>query len=150
MLLAVADGEAIPIDTVEDEVFSSRMLGDGFAVDPKSGNFFSPADGVIENISETLHAYTLRTDDGLDILIHIGIDTVELSGKGFTPFVKKGDRVSAGDLIARADLGLIKENGFSAVTPVIISNYDEISSYDISLGDVTGGKSTVIKYIRSE
>jgi PTS system glucose-specific IIA component len=145
-LLAVANGRSISLDLVEDEVFASRMLGEGVAVEPASGVFFSPADGVLENVSDTKHAYSIKTNDGLEILVHIGIDTVELGGEGFTPCVKKGDRIKAGDVLARADVEFIKSKGYSTVTPVIISNWDSLESYDLYCGDVVGGETPIIGY----
>ncbi len=145
-LVAAASGRAVSLDGVPDEVFSSRMLGEGVAIEPESGVFFCPADGVVESISDTLHAYTIKTNDGLDILVHIGIDTVDLGGKGFTPCIKKGERVKAGDVLARADLAFIKEKGFSTVTPIIVSNSDELSSYELFLGRVVGGETPIMRY----
>jgi len=145
-ILSAASGKTVELDRVPDEVFASRMLGEGFAVEPQNGVFFSPADGVIENVSETKHAYSIRSADGLDILVHIGIDTVELGGEGFTPCVKKGDRVRAGDIIARADLAFIKDQGFLTVTPVIVSNWDEMISYELSFGEAVGGETPVLRY----
>ena len=145
-LLAVASGRSIDLDSVKDEVFASRMLGEGVAVEPETGVFFSPADGVIENISDTKHAYSIKTKDGLELLVHIGIDTVELGGEGFTPCVKKGDQVKAGDIIARADIDFINKKGYSTVTPIIVTNWDTLDSYDLFCGDVVGGETPIIGY----
>ena len=145
-LLAPASGKAIPLENVPDEVFSSKMLGEGFAVEPETGVFFSPADGVIESISETLHAYTIHTNDGLDVLVHIGIDTVDLRGEGFSSCVEAGDKVRAGDVIARADIALVRSRGFLTVTPVIVSNHEKLATFDFDLGKVTGGESAVMIY----
>lgn len=145
-LLAACSGEAVALSSVPDEVFASGMLGGGVAIKPETGMFFSPVDGTVENITDTLHAYTIRSEDGLDLLLHIGIDTVELRGVGFCACVKTGDRVRAGDIIARADLDLIKEKGYLTVTPVIISNSDELLSLEAFLGKAVGGESTVLEY----
>lgn len=145
-LLAVADGQAIPLEQVPDEAFSSKMLGDGFAVNPVSGTIYSPVNGKIDSVTETRHAYTIHSDDGLDILVHIGVDTVKLGGRGFISLVEQGDSVRAGDVIAKADLGLIKSHGLSALTPVLVANHDELKSYDFKLGNVRGGKSAVMTY----
>ena len=145
-LVAVASGKAIGLESVPDEVFSGKMLGDGFTVEPETGVFFSPADGVIENITDTKHAYTLKTKDGLELLVHIGIDTVELGGEGFSSCVRAGQTVVAGEIIARADLELIRSRGLSTVTPVVISNSDELSNLELSLGRVVGGETAVAKY----
>ena len=145
-LLAVADGNIVPLDQVPDEVFSGKMLGDGFAIEPSSGTIYSPADGKVENISGTKHAYSIRSNDGLDILIHIGVDTVNLGGEGFTPLVNEGDEVHAGDVIARADLSLIRGKGLAAVTPVLIANFDALDKYEAATGEVKGGRSAALTY----
>lgn len=145
-LLAAASGRAIPLEKVPDEVFASKMLGEGFAVEPETGVFFSPADGVIENVSETLHAYTIHTNDGLDVLVHIGIDTVELNGEGFSSCVEAGERVKAGDVLARADIVFLRSKGFSTVTPVIVSNHERLASYDFEFGKAIGGETAVMNY----
>lgn len=147
-LLAVADGDAIPLTEVGDEAFSSGMLGEGFAIRLSGGTIYSPADGKIEGITETGHAYSIRTDAGLDVLVHIGVDTVKMGGLGFTPAVNEGDRVKAGDVIAIADLGAIRSAGFDTVTPVLISNKDRISGAKLKIkyGQVRGGVSPVLSW----
>ena len=145
-LLAAASGRSIALDDVPDEVFSSKMLGEGFAIEPETGVFFSPADGVIESVSETLHAYTVHTNDGLDVLVHIGIDTVELKGEGFSSCVEKGEKVRAGDVIARADIAFIRSRGFSAITPVIVSNPEKLGAFKLDLGKAVGGETAVMNY----
>jgi len=130
-LTSVANGRIITVSKVPDQVFSQKFLGDGFAVVPTSGEFFSPADGIISDVTDTLHAYCITTDDNLEILVHIGIDTVELKGTGFTPLVKKGDRVSAGDAIAKANLEIIKEKGYNTTTVVVVTNMEKLASFKI-------------------
>lgn len=145
-VLAVADGMALPLDDVPDAAFAGRMLGEGFAVEPSSGSFYSPVSGVVESIADTRHAYSIGSDDGLDILVHIGIDTVKLGGRGFESLVKVGDRVRQGDPLARADLELIRAEGLPTITPVLITDPDAICSLDLSLGEVKGGESAVLRY----
>lgn len=145
-LLAVADGMALPLEDVPDPAFSGKMLGDGFAVEPSVGVFYSPVDGRVESVTDTRHAYSIRSDDGLDILVHIGIDTVELKGKGFSSLVAAGDRVKAGEPIARADLDLIRAGGLPTITPVLVSNTEELGAFELSLGEVKGGASAVLRY----
>ena len=147
-ILAVADGSAIPLTEVEDEAFASGMLGEGFAVKPTSGTIYSPVDGKIEGITETKHAYSIHSDDGLDVLVHIGVDTVKLGGMGFTPAVNEGDTVKAGDVIAMADLGAIRAAGYDTVTPVLISNNDKIPGEKMKMkyGQVRGGVSAVMSW----
>jgi glucose-specific phosphotransferase system IIA component len=145
-ILATQSGKAIPLSEVPDEAFSQKLLGDGIAIVPSSGDVFSPVNGVILNVFETLHAYAIRSKDGIGILIHVGIDTVELRGEGFETFVKKDQKVKAGELIGRANLGFICDKGFSACTPVIITNTDKLKSVSYHLGDVKAGQSAVMSY----
>ena len=146
-LLAVADGKLIPLEQVADEAFSSGILGQGYAVEPTAGKIYSPADGTVESIADAKHAYTLLTDDGLDLLIHVGIDTVELHGEGFSPAVKEGDRVRAGDLLLHVDLPLIQSRGYATTVPVVITNPEMLKNLRLlSTQDVLGGKSNAAEY----
>ena len=145
-LLAVADGRVVPLGDVPDEVFAGGMLGDGFAVDPVGGTVYSPASGVVENVSETRHAYTIQTDDGLDVLVHVGVDTVNLRGEGFVSLVRAGDSVQAGDVIAMVDLSRIRAEGLSPVIPVVVSNREEMVNEQLLPGEVKGGKSIAFTY----
>lgn len=127
-LLSPADGEIVDITAVGDEVFSKKMLGDGFAVKPVSGGIFSPADGTVTEISDTKHAYCITCDDGLEVLVHIGLDTVELGGEGFVPLTEKGARVKAGAPLAQADIGLIEKRGYAPTVVVVVTNSGELKS----------------------
>lgn len=144
---AVANGEAMPVTDVPDEVFASKALGDGVAVIVTDGKVYSPADGEVSMIAETLHAYGISTDDGLELLVHIGINTVELEGKGFTPRVKEGDRVSAGQLLCEVDMKLMKEKGYQMHTPILMTNGDECEDIQLlSNKKAKAGQTTVITY----
>ena len=110
------------------------MLGEGFAVDPDQGAVYSPIDGEIRALFPTLHAIAMETDEGLELLIHIGIDTVELNGEGFTSNIKLGDRVKRGDLLIQFDIDLIKERGKAPVTPIIITNMDKVKGIEFEYG----------------
>ena len=99
-ILSPVTGQAVKLDDVPDPVFSGKILGDGAAVIPSEGKILSPVNGEVVSVAETLHAYGLRTEDGLELLIHVGLDTVQLKGECFHVHVKEGDRVSAGDLLA--------------------------------------------------
>ena len=145
-LFAVADGNAIPRASIPDEAFASGMLGDGFGIDPLSGVIYSPASGRIDSVTPTRHAYTIHSEDGLDILVHVGIDTVKLGGDGFISLVEPGDAVHAGDMIARADIKKIKGAGLSPITAVLVANHDDLTDYTFRLGQVRGGKSAVMTY----
>ena len=120
-------GEIIPITEVEDKVFSEKLMGDGFAVKPSEGKVYAPFSGEITVAFPTGHAYGMKCDNGKEILIHVGMDTVELDGKGFTQHVKQGDRVKQGDLLCEVDLDFIKNSGKSTVTPVIFTDGTTVS-----------------------
>lgn len=144
---APVTGTLIPLEQVVDEVFSEKMLGDGVAIIPKNGEVLSPVNGTIKSVIDTLHAIGIKSDDGAEILIHFGIDTVNLKGKGFKNFVKIDDRVKIGDLILKADLDIIKQHGLQIHTPIIITNMDEISSIKIiQSGEVFAKSSDIILY----
>lgn len=145
-LLAAATGGIVKIEDVPDEAFSQKMLGDGYAVNPVDGTIYSPAEGTVADITDTLHAYTITTKDNLDILVHIGIDTVTLKGEGFKPLVKQGDEVTAGQPIAKVDLSLLKSKNLPLITPVVIANIDEVKSFSVDTGNVTGGETAVLTY----
>ncbi len=133
------EGEAIPLDGVCDEAFSSKMLGDGIAVIPCENTFVSPCDGEIVGVSKTAHAYNILSNDGLEILIHIGIDTVELGGKGFDAKVKAGDKVKRNDTLCVADIEFIKKRGYDTVTPIVISDFSKLSFLDRKFGKAKAG-----------
>lgn len=118
------DGEVLPITSSSDKVFSEKMMGDGFLVKPKSGEFFSPVSGTVSMVFTTKHAIAFKTNDGLSVLIHIGMDTVNLKGKGYEILINTGDKVKAGQKIANVDLDFIIKNGYSIDTPVVITNLD--------------------------
>ena len=140
------NGKAVSLSEVPDEAFSEKMLGDGVAVIPEDNRVLSPVSGTVIDVTDTLHAYCIQTNDGLDILVHIGINTVELKGEGFKSFVKCGDTVKAGDLIAEADISFLKEKGYPVFTPVIITNMDAVKDVSFLTGDVQAAKSCVITY----
>lgn len=147
-IVATQNGECVGIEAVPDPVFSKRLLGDGVAVIPEEDEVKSPVDGVVVQVFDTLHAYSIRSDDGLEILVHIGLNTVELGGEGFTPKVKNGDRVTRGEVLCLADIKFIKEKGYEIYTPIVITNSDELKSAEFLKGKVIGGETTVIEYTK--
>ena len=138
-ILSPVDGEIIELENVLDEVFSSGVMGEGFGVIPSSKNFYSPVSGKVENVYKTGHAYTIVTDDGLDVLIHIGIDTVELDGECFEKRISPGECLKKGDIIAYADIDRIMEKGFDPVCIVVVSNSDSLHNIDIKYGKCYSG-----------
>ncbi len=128
---SVADGEVINIEDVKDPVFSQKMMGDGFAVEPENGHIVSPVAGKITSVFPTKHALGLLTDNGLEVLVHIGLDTVSLEGKPFEVKVSEGQTVAAGDLLVEADLDAIREAGRETSTVVVFTNADAIKSVKV-------------------
>ena len=128
---SVADGEVINIEDVKDPVFSQKMMGDGFAVEPENGHIVSPVAGKVTSVFPTKHALGLVTDNGLEVLVHIGLDTVSLEGKPFEVKVTEGQTVVAGDLLVEADLDAIREAGRETSTIVVFTNADAIKSVKV-------------------
>lgn len=120
-------GKVLPLTEVPDKVFSSGAMGKGIAIDPEKGELLAPADGEVTTVFPTGHAIGLTTKEGVEILMHIGMDTVELEGKGFKVFVKQGDQVQAGDLLVRFDIEAIKDAGYSVITPIVVTNTDHFA-----------------------
>ncbi len=136
-------GRVVSLDDVADAVFSGRVLGDGCAVIPTDGNIYSPVDGVISSIADSGHAYGFSSDDGLEVLVHFGLETVSLKGEGFTSHVKVGDKVKVGDLVAQADIGLLHDKGVDTVTPVVICEGAEDMHLTVSEGDINAGDALI-------
>ena len=128
---SVADGEVINIEDVKDPVFSQKMMGDGFAVEPENGHIVSPVAGKVTSVFPTKHALGLVTDNGLEVLVHIGLDTVSLEGKPFDVKVMEGQTVAAGDLLVEADLDAIRAAGRETSTIVVFTNADAIKSVKV-------------------
>lgn len=131
VLLAHTSGKVVPIESVEDEVFSKKILGDGIAIEPQEGKLYSPCDGVIESIFDTKHAVNIVSDNGYEILLHIGIDTVKLKGEYFKAEVKDGQRVHKGELLITFDAEKIRAAGYKLTTPMVICNEEAYSSINI-------------------
>lgn len=126
-------GDIVPLNKVNDETFASEMMGKGVAIDPKEGKVVSPINGKVQMLFKTKHAIGLKSDEGAEILIHIGMDTVQLEGKHFTAHVKDGDTVKIGDTLVEFDMEAIKNEGYELVTPIIVTNtmdYLEVISSD--------------------
>lgn len=126
VLKAPFKGEIVDITKVDDQVFSTKMLGDGIAIIPTSNQALAPCDGKITNIFPTNHAFGIETKEGLEILVHIGLDTVELKGEGFKRLIEEGTIVKAGDAVIEVDLEVIKSNNKDTITPLVITNMDKV------------------------
>lgn len=141
-----ADGVAVKLADVPDDAFSQGILGLGAAVIPKNGNIYSPVDGEIIDITDTKHAFCITADDGTEILLHIGVDTVKLKGEGFQVKIVSGDRVKAGSKIAEVDLEVLEKNSISKHTPVILTEAQEYNITQVHEGEVSGGKDILFLY----
>ena len=124
------DGQIVALDSVDDEVFSSGMVGDGVALIPMSDIFTSPIDGTISKIFATNHAYSIKSPKDLEVMVHIGLETVALDGKGFERLASEGDKVKAGDAIIKADLSYIQKYAKDIITPIIITDNSDTKSID--------------------
>ncbi|KXU07976.1 PTS transporter subunit IIBC [Streptococcus oralis] len=142
---SVADGQVVALEQVEDPVFAQKMMGDGFAVEPANGNIVSPVTGTVSSIFPTKHALGLVTDSGLEVLVHIGLDTVSLEGKPFTVHVSEGQKVAAGDLLVTADLDAIRAAGRETSTVVVFTNGDAIKSVKLEQTGSLAAKTAVAK-----
>lgn len=143
-VLAPISGEIIALEQVSDPVFSGKVLGDGIAIIPEDGKIYSPVNGTVTTVSNTLHAYGFSTTDGVDILVHVGLETVSLKGEGFKVYIKEGDMVKAGELIAEVDLEYLKKKEISCTTPVLICGGADDRKMATVNGKAVGGKTTVI------
>lgn len=136
------NGTAVKLEDVEDDVFSQKILGEGAAVEPSEGKLYAPCDGKIDSVFDTKHAVNMVSDDGVEILLHIGIDTVKLGGQYFEAHVSDGQEVKKGDLLISFDMDKIKAAGYKVTTPIIIGNTDDYASVEpaaensISAGDI--------------
>lgn len=149
-IIAPVNGDLLPIDNVPDPVFSDKLMGNGIAIDPSDGNVYSPIDGEVILIPPTKHAIGLRTKDGTEILIHIGLDTVSLNGKGFKPIVEVGDKVSIGQKLAEFQLDYIRTHAKAAITPIVITNDSEGNrEYSFTESRVAVAGKTVILTVSS-
>ena len=142
---SVADGQVVALEQVKDPVFAQKMMGDGFAVEPANGNIVSPVSGTVSSIFPTKHALGLVTEAGLEVLVHIGLDTVSLEGKPFTVHVAEGQKVAAGDLLVTADLDAIREAGRETSTIVVFTNADAIQSVNLEQTGSHAAKTVVAK-----
>ena len=142
---SVADGQVIELEQVKDPVFSQKMMGDGFAVEPSNGHILSPVAGTVSSVFPTKHALGITTKSGLEVLVHIGLDTVSLEGKPFEVKVSEGQTVAAGDLLVEADLNAIREAGRETSTIVVFTNADAIKSVKLEQTGSLAAKTVVAK-----
>jgi len=137
-IYAPADGQVVALESVNDEVFSKKLVGDGVALIPMSDVFSAPIDGKVTKIFSTNHAYSIKSPKDLEVMVHIGLETVALEGKGFERLVNEGDEVKVGDPIIRVDLPYIREHAKDIITPIIISEDSDVKTIDKRLNIVKG------------
>lgn len=130
-VLSPLEGEAVSLTQVNDPTFSEEILGKGMAIRPSGGRVVSPVNGKVTQMFETGHAVTLESTEGIEILIHVGIDTVRLKGEHYTIHARTGDQVKAGDLLMEFDNDSIKSAGFDTITPVVVCNTEDFNTVDI-------------------
>ncbi|SDN39097.1 PTS sugar transporter subunit IIA [Alkalicoccus daliensis] len=145
ILVSPVNGEVVPLSEVPDPTFAEKMMGDGVAVKPTSGTIVAPITGEVMQLFPTKHAVGIKTVNGVEILLHIGIETVNMQGEGFKAFVKEGDRVAVGDKLIEFDMDMVNEKAESTITPVIVTNGDIVSTIDKVEGQqVTAGETTIL------
>lgn len=148
-LIAPLTGTAIPLSEVPDPVFAQKMAGDGMAIMPTADTVVAPADGELTLLFGTKHAFAMTLENGLEILVHIGVDTVGLNGEGFEALATQGQKVKAGTPIIKIDRDFIASKGLSLATPVLITNVTEVSSISpTESGNVTAGETTILTYTK--
>ncbi|CAM3777117.1 PTS glucose transporter subunit IIA [Avibacterium gallinarum] len=143
-IYAPLSGDIVNIEDVPDVVFSEKIVGDGIAIRPTGNKLVAPVDGVVGKIFETNHAFSMESTDGVELFVHFGIDTVELKGEGFRRVAEEGQTVKRGDTIIELDLELLEAKAKSVLTPVVISNMDEVSHIEKKTGEVVAGESVVL------
>ena len=144
-LVAPVDGLVVPLEDLPDAVFAEKMLGDGISIDPIGSQVVAPCSGVVTQFHRALHAMTIRSDQGVSVLLHVGLDTVTLGGKGFTAFVKEGERVAMGQIVLEFDLDVIAQNALSAQVEIVITEGGENISFKREVGMVRAGEDTILR-----
>ncbi|MGY4690205.1 PTS sugar transporter subunit IIA [Salibacterium sp. K-3] len=144
-ITAPVTGTYIDLKDVPDPTFSEKMMGDGFAVEPEEGRLVSPVKGRIVQVFPTMHAIGIKSEEGLDILIHIGLETVAMQGEGFDVYVKEGDKVKSGEPLIDFSIDRVREQAKSAVTPLVLTEQSQISAMErMEVTNVTAGETAVI------
>ncbi|CAL4318437.1 PTS system glucose-specific EIIA component [Buchnera aphidicola (Eriosoma grossulariae)] len=147
-IISPISGYIVDLETVPDPVFSEKIAGDGIAIKPSGDQILAPINGTIGKIFKTKHAFSIESENSdLEMFVHFGIDTIKLKGEGFTQIAEEGQKVKKGDLILKYNLSFLEKNAKSTITPVIISNMDEIIELKKVKGKVIAGI-TIIMYVK--
>ncbi|MPY24685.1 PTS glucose transporter subunit IIA [Shewanella psychropiezotolerans] len=144
---APVSGEIVPIEKVPDVVFAEKIVGDGLAINPKGKQIVAPIDGTIGKIFETNHAFSIESPQGLELFVHFGVGTVELRGNGFKRLAEEGQEVKMGEPILEFDIGYLKEQVESLLTPVVLANMEDIQSLDKRQGSIEAGKDVIFTVV---
>ena len=145
VIASPATGEVVALNEVPDPTFSEKMMGDGIAVKPTEGLIAAPVHGEVMQLFPTMHAVGIKTVNGLEVLIHIGIETVNMQGEGFKAYVEEGDKVAKGDKLIEFDIDLVNEKAESTITPMVITNGDIVENMEKHEGQqATAGEPTVL------
>ncbi|MBI0006747.1 PTS glucose transporter subunit IIA [Gilliamella apis] len=144
-IIAPLSGEIVKIEDVPDVVFAEKIVGDGVAIKPSGNKIVAPLNGKIGKIFETNHAFAIESDEGIELFVHFGIDTVELKGEGFTRVAEEGQQVKIGDTIIEIDLPLLESKAKSVLTPVVISNMETVVELTKLTGSVEAGKTPIMR-----
>lgn len=149
-ILAPISGKTIALSAVPDPVFAEKLTGDGIAILAESDTVLAPCSGVISLFFETKHAFAITADDGTQVLVHVGLDTVTMNGEGITPLHQLGDRVTAGDPILKIDLPLFQKHKINRISPVLIVNYDTVQNLEAAAPgqNMTAGTDKLLSYVK--
>lgn len=148
-IYAPMEGECVPLAEVSDPTFGEEVLGKGVAIRPVTGRVVAPMDAEVSTVFPTGHAVALTTEDGVELLIHVGLDTVRLDGKYYTRHVENGDKVKKGDLLLEVDLESVKKEGFDTITPVIICNTEAFADIKAETGRSVDLQNVIITAVKS-
>lgn len=147
-IFAPVNGELVDIEEVPDVVFAEKIVGDGIAIRPTGNKLVAPCDGIIGKIFETNHAFSIESANGIELFVHFGIDTVELKGEGFRRVAEEGQQVKMGDPVIELDLPFLEENAKSTLTPVVISNVDEVKNLSKRQGKVSQAEDVILTVVK--
>ena len=145
-VMAPIDGTVIPLEQIPDETFATAILGPGCGIEPTGDTVYAPFDGTITQVASTLHAIGITSDDGIELLIHVGMDTIALRGSGFTPLVREGQAVKAGTSLLNVDLDAIRAAGLSTESAVIVTNADDLPKLHIIAGGIVSTGTPLFKF----
>ena len=145
-VMAPIDGTVIPLEQIPDETFATAILGPGCGIEPTGDTVYAPFDGTITQVASTLHAIGITSDDGIELLIHVGMDTVEMQGKGFTALVKEEQKVKAGTALLKVDLDAIRAANHPTTPAIIVTNADDLPKLHIIAGGIVSTGTPLFKF----